>query len=407
MNKPANKPARPAAKVPRTERKTSRKSTLQELAHNLTERVKELNCLYGISRLFENGTLSIDEILERVVELLPPAWQYPEITCARINVVGKQFKTYNFRETARAQSQNIFVEGHKFGTVEIYYLKEMAESYEGPFLKEERNLLQVIAERLGHAIEQKNAEDNLKTLYQRERELYEKLQAEMQWRVDLTRKLIHELKTPLTTLVATSQMLYDRTLDKKTGKLASYVLDSANNLNNRIEELHDVIRGETGTLKLTRKPVNLERLLKSMVEESRPLSRTCGIEIELKIKGRLPIVSADPERVRQIMLNLINNACKYASEGKRLTIMASAVNGEVLIEVQDYGPGIYKDRLKTLFEPGYQLQHHEEQVGGLGIGLALCKTLVELQGGRIWVKSKASKGSGFFFTLPAARPQKN
>jgi signal transduction histidine kinase len=99
--------------------------------------------------------------------------------------------------------------GKRFGTIEVYYTEEKPDCDEGPFLKEERNLIYVIAERLGHAIERQIAEDNVKFLYHRERALREKLQSEMRVRVDFTRKLIHELKTPLTALIATSQLLYD------------------------------------------------------------------------------------------------------------------------------------------------------------------------------------------------------
>ena len=84
---------------------------LLELTRKLTERVKELNCLYGISRLFENETLNMDQILQGVIDFVPPAWQYPDITCARIKFRQKEFVTPNFQETKWRQGQNILVDG--------------------------------------------------------------------------------------------------------------------------------------------------------------------------------------------------------------------------------------------------------------------------------------------------------
>jgi signal transduction histidine kinase len=106
------------------------------------------------------------------------------------------------------------------------------------------------------------------------------------------------------------------------------------------------------------------------------------------------------------MLNLINNACKYASEGQKIDIRAfREPESMVTIEVRDYGPGIPKDRQQHLFKPGYQQPPGQnDRPGGLGIGLALCKALVEIQGGRIWLESKVGKGSSFFFMLPALEP---
>jgi len=378
------------------------KNTLyaEQLAHRLGERVKELNCLYAISSLSENQKLNLNEILLGVIECIPPAWQYPECTCARIRLKNMAMVTQNFKETIWSQKQKIVVFGKNHGSIEIFYLEQKPESDEGPFLKEERNLIRVIAERLGNTIERKFAEENLKISYQHEKELRQKLQAEAKIRVDFTRKLIHELKTPLTSLIATSQLLLDETRDNKYGKLAGYICESAESLNKRIDELHDVIRGEIGTLELSLKPLNIETLLRSLLEGASALFEQNGIDLDLEIDKKLPIIYADDDRIKQVMLNLINNALKYASAGKYLLIRASVEGATIKIQVKDSGPGIPEKYQKTLFEPGYQILQQDKRSGGLGIGLSLCRTLVELHGGDIWLKSKPGKGSSFYFTLP-------
>jgi signal transduction histidine kinase len=373
---------------------------LRQLTHNLRERIKELNCLYGISRLVEKSDISIEGILQRVVELIPPAWQYPEVTCARIKLRNNFFQTANFQETDWRQAEPVKVNRRQFGSLEVCYLEEKPDSDEGPFLKEERSLLHVIAERLGHILEHKMAESNVRLLYQKEKDLRQQLQLEMQRRVDFTRKLIHELKTPLTSLLATSQLLSEETSGTRLAKLAGFVVEGANDLSNRVQELHDVTRGEMGKLELKKAELDIVQLLRSIVEEVEVLSQKEGISVELEISRPLPMVNADPDRIRQIMLNLINNALTYAREGKRISIRVKADKEFVIMEVQDYGPGIPAHKLAKLFEPGHEFLSGDEQTGGLGIGLALCKMLVELHGGRIWARSKVGQGSSFFFSIP-------
>ena len=381
-------------------------SRLREIAHNLGERVKELNCLYGITRLVERDNPSLDYILQGVVDLIPPAWQYPEITCARIKLKEKRYQTTGFRMTRWKQSEDIVVHGQFAGTLEVYYLKQMPPSDEGPFLKEERNLIHVIAERLGRIIENRLNEERLQSLYERERQLRERLQEEMQRRIDFTRNLIHELKTPLTSLMATSQLLYEEENNQKLGKLARYVWEGANSLNTRIDDLHDVVKGEIGKLKLEIKPLDMARLLRSLVNETQALAEQNNVLLRLKIIEPLPRVKADATRVRQIVLNLLNNAFKYAAEGGVVDINCSSDSHFVEVEVRDLGPGIALDDQQHIFEPGYQIAHHGETVAGLGIGLALCKLLVELHGGKIQVSSEPGKGTSFVFMMPVLRSAK-
>ncbi|MBN1841483.1 MAG: PAS domain S-box protein, partial [Deltaproteobacteria bacterium] len=135
---------------------------LRQKTHDLGERVKELNCLYGISSLVEKPDISLGEIFQGVVDLIPPSWQYPEITCSRIIFDDEEYKTSNFKETTWNQSNEIFVTGKQIGTLEVFYLEERPEDYEGPFLKEERRLINEITGRLEMIIQRKQAEETLR-----------------------------------------------------------------------------------------------------------------------------------------------------------------------------------------------------------------------------------------------------
>ena len=135
---------------------------LQQRTHDLGERVKELNCLYGVAELANKPLLSLDEILQGIVDLIPSAWQYPDLTCARLTLNGQTFATSNFNETSWKQTSGIVLRGERAGTLDIYYVQEMPLCDDEPFLKEERLLLDTLAKRVGEIAERKQAEDALR-----------------------------------------------------------------------------------------------------------------------------------------------------------------------------------------------------------------------------------------------------
>lgn len=131
---------------------------LEKRTHDLAERVKELRCLYGIDELARREGATIEEILEGTAMLIPPSWQYPEITEGRITYEGKEFTTKTFKKTKWRQTADIVIDRTSAGSIEVYYTKAMPEKYEGPFLEEERNLIDSMATRLSSIIERKRAE---------------------------------------------------------------------------------------------------------------------------------------------------------------------------------------------------------------------------------------------------------
>jgi len=145
-----------------TGRKPARHTAQRKLASDLRKRVKELDCLYGVSRLVATSGTSLEQTFQGIADLLPPGWQYPEVACARIVLEDQEFKTENFRETPWRQVSDVEPHGERIGRVEVCYLEERPESDEGPFLKEERSLLNAVAERLGRIVERKWAEGALR-----------------------------------------------------------------------------------------------------------------------------------------------------------------------------------------------------------------------------------------------------
>ncbi len=148
------------ARLQRDQQEKKRKSaedSLLKLTNELNDRLKELNCLYGISKIVEELDEALEEIFQQIIDLIPQAWQYPEITCAQLVIDGQSYKTKTFKKTNWNQTADINVDDEQVGVLEIYYIKEKPEKEEGPFSKEERNLLDAIARHLGKVIQRVKA----------------------------------------------------------------------------------------------------------------------------------------------------------------------------------------------------------------------------------------------------------
>jgi len=162
-----------AERLGKTSERKEAENALQQRTHDLSERIKELNCLYGLSKLVSEHDKNLEEILKETAKLIPPSWQYPDVTCARIKYGKKVFKTDNFKKTRWVQKADIIASSNKIGEIEVYYTKNMPELYEGPFLKEERHLINALAERLGKTSERKEAEEALQESEEKYRSLVE------------------------------------------------------------------------------------------------------------------------------------------------------------------------------------------------------------------------------------------
>jgi len=129
-----------------------------QLAEHLRERSKELACIYAVAQIIDNPNISLQEVYQQVVDILPAGWQYPEVACARIIVGDKQVKTRGYRETKWKLSSDIEVCGVKNGTVDVCYLEQKPEMHIGPFLSEEWLLISIVAGRLGRVAESRQAD---------------------------------------------------------------------------------------------------------------------------------------------------------------------------------------------------------------------------------------------------------
>lgn len=228
----------------------------------------------------------------------------------------------------------------------------------------------------------------------------QKLAETINQRSEFTRALVHELKTPLTAVISSSEILSERCKDRIKSKLAQNIYNGALFLNNRIDELLDSIKGEIGTLSINCEYSDPLDLVQHVVSEMTLLAEKQGQKIVINNRNVLPFIMIDKERIKQVIINLISNAIKFNADRGTIIIRTKLINNSIVFEILDEGIGISKSERRRLFMPYYKKESDRNHLSGLGLGLALSKTIIELHNGKIWYKKRRIKGSTFGFSLP-------
>lgn len=215
--------------------------------------------------------------------------------------------------------------------------------------------------------------------------------------------LSHELRTPLTAVLGWTRLLRERGLDEKTSLHALDIIErNAQAQKQLIEEILDVSRIITGKTKLDVHPITLERVIEATIESVRPAADAREIDLEFMRAGEPGLVSGDPERLQQVVWNLLSNAVKFTPRGGRIDVSLAQVDSHAQIEVRDSGEGINPDFLPYVFDRFRQADGSSTRPhGGLGLGLAIVRHLVELHGGTVRAESAGeNQGSTFSVRLP-------
>jgi PAS domain S-box-containing protein len=212
----------------------------------------------------------------------------------------------------------------------------------------------------------------------------------------------HELRAPLTVITGyTDTLLNAGPWDAETERdFLEIIAQSAAKLAGLVDNLLDAAKAEAGVLRVEREPVRLERLVERTVEQRRGL--TPNHRLLLEVAADLPLVDADPVRIEQVLANLLDNAIKYSPNGGPIRVYLGRDRGNVVISVSDSGIGLTPDQAEHVFDRFYRADGAlTRTTRGVGLGLFICKSLVEAHGGRIWVQSRPDGGSTFSYTLPA------
>lgn len=213
----------------------------------------------------------------------------------------------------------------------------------------------------------------------------------------------HELRTPLNAVINFTRFVIDGDtgpVNEEQTELLTEVVGSAKHLLSLINDVLDMSKIEAGSLTLfVEEDVSVSELLQTTINTGRSLLNDKPVTLESKFYGNLPVIAADRQRILQILLNVMSNACKFTETGS-IKVTAEYTIGEILITIADTGPGIAPEDQALVFEAFKQTNTGLQHGGGTGLGMPIAKSLAEAHGGRLWMHSVFGKGSTFYIALP-------
>lgn len=268
-------------------------------------------------------------------------------------------------------------------------------------VRQMRQASQQLAQGDYHARIQTLSRDELGDLALAFNQMAQELEQTEQRRLELIGNVTHELRTPLSSIQAMMEGLIDGVL---SGEPATYVniQSELHRLQGLVQDLQELSRVEAGQMALDPKPVPINDLVESAAARLRPQFDDKNIGLECSLEPDLPVVTADPDRMMQVLVNLLGNALQYTPAGGSVTVTTMSEKQRIVVSVSDTGIGIAAEHLPHLFERFYRVDKSRSRTGGgSGIGLTIARHLVEAHGGQMWAASPGSRqGSTFAFALP-------
>ncbi|MDD5402660.1 MAG: PAS domain-containing sensor histidine kinase [Dehalococcoidales bacterium] len=247
----------------------------------------------------------------------------------------------------------------------------------------------------------KSMEAKISKLYKKEQQLRKELEDQINTRIQFTHAVIHELKTPLTSMISSSDLLGEEIAAiAPQQRLANNIKNSAFDLNNRVDELLDVAKGEIGMLKISLEPIDPRAVFLKAIDEMASYAIASDQNIEVSVDEILPRIMADRVRLKEIFINLLSNAIKYNRVNGNILAKSYKQGNTLVFMIKDEGPGISRKDRQILFKPYQRLGNTEGNLSGLGLGLAISKTLIGLHKGKIWLRSRKGKGASFYISIP-------
>ena len=234
-------------------------------------------------------------------------------------------------------------------------------------------------------------------------ELHKRLQKALRARDDTVGVVAHDLRNPVSAVKMLSQAVINgagNQLPASSLEALHLIREAAVQMDRLIEDLLDITRVEEGRLTMDLQPVTTVALLEGAVRTLRPLVENAGHALHVDLPSTLPMVNADPERIGQVLSNLIGNSIKFTPAGGRISVVASEAGDEVQVSVSDTGMGIAPDHLPHVFDRFWQNQQSTIRSRGAGLGLPIARGIIHAHGGRMWAESTPGQGSTFSFTIP-------
>lgn len=355
----------------------------------LKERIKELKCLYELSRITLQSGSNLPNIVNKTLSILPAALQHPGMGEAQITIEKQRFNTPHFHQSQYSIAAPVTTNGKRKGVIEVGYRRSTSINSKHPFLKEEKSLLKAVAREFSLIIERSVMEEERKAL---------QLQLQHAERLaligELTAGIAHELNEPLGRILGFSQLI------KKAGSLS----------NQQGEDLERIIKASLYTREVIKKlmffsrqmpqqitSVNLNEVIANILYFIDARYQGNKIIIKQKLQEPLPLIQADAVQISQVLVNLITNAIHAMPQGGDLHISTVAKPEYVSLIVKDTGTGMTSGIKRKIFEPFFTTKPMGH---GTGLGLSVVQGIVTAHHGNITVVSKPDKGTRFEIQLP-------
>jgi len=352
----------------------------ERLLGQLSERVKELDCLYAVSKIMAESKNSIVETFKKIVSVLPPTWRYPRLACAALVFENKTYSTENYRESQWKLASDIIASGNKVGEIYVCYLEETSPGELGPFMKEEKYLLDAVAHHVGIFIERIKVEEELGQ------------KSRLAAMGEMSSHLGHEIRGPLHRLGLSYEILRESPFVKGSDRL---VVDSIGESLEVLFSIANDLLDYSRKGQLNKETFNLARIADIAISELREsIDKSC-VEVERDYDSYRSDISADKLKVHQVLFNIMNNAIQAMPEGGNLKVALSEGDHHAILRIIDSGCGISKDALDQVFVPFYTTKPK-----GTGLGMPIVKHFVELHKGDLLIDSKEGEGTVVTISLP-------
>ncbi|MFZ7127399.1 MAG: sensor histidine kinase [Desulfobacterales bacterium] len=359
----------------------------------LRERLKELTCLYRITHIAEDPHKRLELFFEEAAALIASAWLYPEEARCRIVYNGQSYSEPDFPENRPVLSAEIRVNGNVRGAVEVAYVEDKPDLDEGPFLKEERRLLDTISRELTWIIERR--------LYEEEKEeMLKQLHHSNRLNIvgQLSASVAHEINEPLTSILGFAQLaLKSQDLQKQARSDLEQIVSTALHARDIVRRLLLFSRN----MPLQKMDLQLNEVVGEGLGLFRNLCAREAIDLRFEPSLHLPALNADPGQIRQVISNLLLNAIQAMPDGGDLTVQTRAVGEGIELTVGDTGCGMTPAVKDKIFIPFFTTKPAGH---GTGLGLAVVDEIVRSHGGTIRVDSQPGKGTLFQVYLPGEGP---
>ncbi|HEX6891925.1 MAG TPA: ATP-binding protein [Chryseolinea sp.] len=355
----------------------------------LRERVKELNCLYEISKVAWEANNDLETLISRALQIIPAAMQYPELAETEIRIADAKYATARFSKSKFTIEAKLHIDKKVSGSIKIGYRSSMKVKGKLTFLSEERSLLKAVAHELSLFIKKSSIEDEK-----------QKLQVQLQhverlaFVGELSAGIAHELNEPLAKILGFAQLI------KKTGNLEGQ----------QAEDIERIVKASLYTREIIKKlmifsrqmppqiiTINLNEIIGNILYFIDVRFQSRGIKLKTKLDNTLPVLNGDEVQMSQVLVNLITNAVHAMPGGGNITVATKRKGKFVSLLVSDTGSGMSAETKQRIFEPFFTTK----PVGhGTGLGLSVVKGIVDSHHGKITVNSTEGKGTKFEILLP-------